>query len=85
MANSGGVPPGGDATGPGLFDASAHVDAMNSAHVSLVPDASDVQLLSASGFDYAAGVVPAPGTWAPSLAGLAALGAMAQSDQRESF
>lgn len=85
VANSGGVPPGGDATGPGLFDASAHVDAMNSAHVSLVPDASDVQLLSASGFDYAAGVVPAPGTWAPRLAGLAALGAMAQSDQRESF
>lgn len=74
VTNDGGVPPGGDPAFAGLFDASAQVDAMNSAHISLAPDAPDVQLVSASGSAYGVAPVPEPGSWAMMIAGLWSIG-----------
>ena len=74
VANQGGVPPGGDTAGEDVFDASGHVNAMNSAHVALVADALDVQLLAASGHVYTVSSVPEPSVAMLWLAGLAGLG-----------
>jgi hypothetical protein len=70
VTNHSGVPPGGDAAFAGLFDASGRVDAMQSAHASLVAGAADVQLLAASGHVYSASPVPEPSTawlWSSAL------------------
>jgi len=73
VTSQGGIPPGGDVAGGGLFDASARVDAMNSAHASLMADAPDIQLLTASGHDYAASPVPEPGVLHLLVAGFTGL------------
>lgn len=61
VTNQGGIPPGGDVAGGGIFDASGRVNAMNSAHAMLAADAPDIQLRTASGYAYTATPVPEPG------------------------
>lgn len=73
VTNQGGIPPGGDVAGEAIFDASGSVSAMNSAHASLMADAPDIQLLTASGHDYAASPVPEPGVLHLLVAGFTGL------------